>query len=119
MSTANANLRQRVIQAIDPLITTSASLRTHNSGSKVAILSQIGRLQYLHRIDTIDRNAQSKVTGSRIGYIDRIDDQSTVLLVQTGDLHAAIRCTNYSRNQGESIDQACRPQWAYRRFTYR
>src|ERR1700678_4387594 len=99
MPTANTPIREGIIQAVVPFSAAWTSFCTYYSGSEASVLSEIGRLHDLEKIDSVDGNTKAKISRGGIIDINRIDEEAAVLFIHARDLEATGRSSNDTRHE--------------------
>ena len=106
--TANIELRQRIVQFPFPFLSPTLRIHRDDSRGETAILREIRSLEVIDAFHDIDRDGQSELAGSRVGYIGGIDEHRIAMLARSGELQCASGLPDDSRNQGQRIRHGCR-----------
>src|ERR1022692_397888 len=105
---SDAKIRQWIIEIEVPFLVSLTGFRGDDTSCELSILCEVRHLENRDGLDTVDGNRQPEGPCSGIGYVDRVDQESTVIFSVARDSHTAIARADDAGNQGQGI---CQSRW--------
>src|SRR2546428_57015 len=91
MAAADAKLRQWIIELKTPLVAAPPCLYRYDPGREPPVLGQVGSLENIDRLNTINGDTHPEPSGGRLGHVGRIDYKRAAVLAASRDPNLIVR----------------------------